>query len=228
MKSSSWVSCPSAVLKLSQPFRLGLCICCYFIVCASLDSCYGTADRATFTCFRNNVTRNNWHTVSAVGTWRTLNQHLFETCFIIIPVCCTYVCAVFVTCPSDSMWAFEQDVAYWFAWALRPPDGSLCVCVWVNQNGHRLESVKISGSHSGDCDDCCRRAVMPCNLLDRYCCIGGTLLQYMKKGQWCWEGRIGPRFKVNQWQNLVFVPRRLGQQIPQTRCYVSTELHSTL
>jgi len=167
MKSSSWVSSPLVVLKLSQPFRLGVCIYCYFVICVSLNSCQSTADRATFMCFQNNMTRNNWHTMFALGTRRTLNQHLFQTCFIIIPVCCTYVCAVFVTCPSDSMWAFEQDVACWFTWALHPPEGTLCVCmcVWVDRNGRRLETVKISGSRSSDCDDYCRRAVTPCNLL---------------------------------------------------------------
>ena len=59
----------------------------------------------------------------------------------------------------------------------------MCVCMWVDRNGRRLETVKISCSHSGDCDDYCRRAVTPCNLLDRYCSFGGTLLWYMKKGQ---------------------------------------------
>jgi hypothetical protein len=187
MKSSSWVSSPLVVLKLSQPFRLGVCIYCYCIMCVSLDSCHVTADRATFMCFQSNTTRNIWHTVSAVGTRRTLNQHLFEACFIIIPVCCTYMCDVLVACPTDSLWVFERDVAYWFAWTLHPQEGSLYV--WVNRNGRHLESVKISGSHSGDCDDYCRRASTPCSLLDWHCCFGGTSLRYMKKSPWCWEGR---------------------------------------
>ena len=49
----------------------------------------------------------------------------------------------------------------------------LCVCVWVNRNGRRLESVKISGSHSGDCDDCCRWVVTSCKgtaVLEARCC----------------------------------------------------------
>jgi len=107
------------------------------------------------------------------------------------------------------------------------PTRGFFVCVWVNRNGRRLETVKISGSRSGDYDDYCCWALTQCNLLDRYCCFGG-MLWYMKKGQWCWEGRKGLRLEVYQWQNLIFVPRRLGQQIPPTRCYVSTELHSIL
>jgi hypothetical protein len=95
----------------------------------------------------------------------------------------------------------------------------LCVCVWVNRNGYHLESVKISGSHSGDCDDYCCRAATPCSLLDWHCCFGGTSLRYIKKGPWCLEGGRGVR------QNLIFVPRRLGQQIPPTRSYWTVQHH---
>ena len=203
---------PISCVEIVQTFRLGVCIYCYFIMCVSLDSCHGTADRATFTCFQNNMTRNSWHTVSTVGTWRTLNQHLFETCFIIIPVCCTCVCAVFVTCPSDRMWAFEQDVAYWFAGALHPPEGSLCVCVWVNRNGRRLESVKISGSHSGDCDDCCRWVVTSCKgtaVLEARCC--GTWRKVSDAG----KGGKGLDYKCISGRILFLYPGDWGSRFLQ-------------
>lgn len=53
---------------------------------------------------------------------RRLKQHLFEVCYIIIPVCCTYACAVVLTASSDSVWMFEQYVAYCFCLNIAPSE----------------------------------------------------------------------------------------------------------
>jgi hypothetical protein len=117
---------------------------------------------------------------------------------------------------------FRQYVGFWTRCCILVCLGTastrgffVCVGVWVNRNGRPLGSVKISGSHSGDCDDCCCQAVTRCNLLDRYFCFGGTLLWYMKKGQWCWEGGKGFDYKWISGRILFLCPEDWGSRFLQ-------------